>query len=354
MTSLSPTSILRGRTRRGCTTTTSAARTISPPTARSPTPRSRTGRPGGSGCGRTARFLGRAVRYLAGEAGVRQFLDIGSGLPTTANVHEIAQAADPSSRVVYVDNDPMVLVHARALLTSAPEGRTAYIQADLRSPLDILYSPVVRSVLDFSQPVALMLVAVLHFLGRRTSRRRSCQDPARRPAAGFLPGRVARDAGARPGRGRRRAARLPQGGAADAHAGRGRVRVARVLRPGARAARGGARLGMAAGLAARRGRPRPRCRSTAGSPASRDRYPRPASPGTERVCPPIAVIRVMARLSGPASGGSLGAPGHSQRPTWSSGPRGRPRIPRFLLLPAHAVGGHGCGPRADQGLGRPC
>ena len=110
------------------------------------------------------RFLGRAVRYLAGEAGIRQFLDIGSGLPTTANVHEIAQAVDPSCRVVYVDSDPMVLVHARALLTSAPEGRTAYIQADLKSPLDILSSPVVRSVLDFSQPVALMLIAVLHFL----------------------------------------------------------------------------------------------------------------------------------------------------------------------------------------------
>src|ERR1700761_106130 len=93
------------------------------------------------------RFLGRAVRYLAGEAGVRQFLDIGSGLPTTANVHEIAQAVDPSSRVVYVDHDPMVLVHARALLSSAPEGRTAYIQADLREPEAILSSPVVRSVL---------------------------------------------------------------------------------------------------------------------------------------------------------------------------------------------------------------
>ncbi|MDX6422403.1 MAG: hypothetical protein QOG28_7023 [Trebonia sp.] len=110
------------------------------------------------------RFLGRAVRYLAEEAGVRQFLDIGAGLPTTANVHEIAQAADPCSRVVYVDNDPMVLAHARALLASAPEGRTACIQADLRSPLDILSSPVVRSVIDFGQPVALMLIAVLHFL----------------------------------------------------------------------------------------------------------------------------------------------------------------------------------------------
>jgi hypothetical protein len=110
------------------------------------------------------KFLGRTVRYLAGEAGVRQFLDIGSGLPTTANVHEIAQAVNPSGRVVYVDNDPMVLAHARALLSSAPEGRTAYIQADLKSPLDILASPVVRSVLDFDEPIALMLIAVLHFL----------------------------------------------------------------------------------------------------------------------------------------------------------------------------------------------
>jgi hypothetical protein len=110
------------------------------------------------------RFLGRVVRYLAADAGIRQFLDIGSGLPTQANVHEIAQAAAPSCRVVYVDNDSMVLAHARALLASVPEGRTAYIQADLRSPLDILTSPVVREVIDFDKPVALMLVAVLHFL----------------------------------------------------------------------------------------------------------------------------------------------------------------------------------------------
>ncbi len=111
------------------------------------------------------RFLGRTVRYLAGEAGIRQFLDIGSGLPTTANVHEIAQAVDPSCRVAYVDNDPMVMAHARALLSSTPQGRTAYIQADLKSPLDILTSDSVRSVIDFDQPVALMLVAVLHFVG---------------------------------------------------------------------------------------------------------------------------------------------------------------------------------------------
>jgi len=109
-------------------------------------------------------FLGRVVRYLAAEAGIRQFLDIGTGLPTENNVHEAAQEIAPSARVVYVDNDPLVLAHARALLTSKPEGRTAYIQADLRSPAEILDSPVVREVLDFSQPIALMLVAILHFV----------------------------------------------------------------------------------------------------------------------------------------------------------------------------------------------
>ena len=109
-------------------------------------------------------FLGRAVRYLAAEAGIRQFLDIGTGLPTTSNVHEVAQQAVPSARIVYVDNDPLVLSHAQALLTSSGAGRTAYIHADLRSPETILSSPAVRSVLDFSQPVALLLVAVLHFI----------------------------------------------------------------------------------------------------------------------------------------------------------------------------------------------
>jgi hypothetical protein len=109
-------------------------------------------------------FLGRTVRYLAREAGIRQFLDIGTGLPTANNVHEVAQSVAPSARVVYADNDPLVLAHARALLTSSPEGRTAYVHADLRNPEVILSSPVVREVLDFSQPVALMLVAILHFI----------------------------------------------------------------------------------------------------------------------------------------------------------------------------------------------
>jgi hypothetical protein len=109
-------------------------------------------------------FLGRAVRYLAGEAGIRQFLDIGTGLPATNSVHEVAQAVVPECRVLYADNDPLVLVHARALLTSSPEGRTAYVQADLRDPAAILADPVTREVLDFGQPIALMLVAVLHFI----------------------------------------------------------------------------------------------------------------------------------------------------------------------------------------------
>ena len=109
-------------------------------------------------------FLGRAVRFLAGEAGIRQFLDIGTGLPTTENTHEIAQRIMPSARVVYCDNDLLVLAHARALLTSAPEGRTAYIHADFRNPDAILSDPAVRDTLDFGQPVALMLVALLHFI----------------------------------------------------------------------------------------------------------------------------------------------------------------------------------------------
>jgi hypothetical protein len=109
-------------------------------------------------------FLGRAVRYLVAEAGIRQFLDIGTGLPTVNSVHEVAQRIAPSSRVVYVDNDPLVLTHARALLTSASDGRTAYIPADLRNPAGILANPVVREVLDFTKPAALMLVAILHFI----------------------------------------------------------------------------------------------------------------------------------------------------------------------------------------------
>jgi hypothetical protein len=109
-------------------------------------------------------FLGRAVRYLADEVGIRQFLDIGTGLPSANNVHDVAQGVAPESRVVYADNDPIVLAHAQALLTSTPEGRTAYIHADLREPEKILTNPSARRLLDFDRPIALMLVAILHFL----------------------------------------------------------------------------------------------------------------------------------------------------------------------------------------------
>jgi hypothetical protein len=110
------------------------------------------------------KFLTRAVRFLAAEAGIRQFLDIGSGLPAANNVHEVAQRADPSCRVIYVDNDPSVLPHARALLSSAPEGRAGYFTGDLRDPEAVLSHKVTRAVLDFSEPVALMLVSVIPFL----------------------------------------------------------------------------------------------------------------------------------------------------------------------------------------------
>ncbi len=108
------------------------------------------------------KFLGRAVRYLAGEVGVRQFLDIGTGLPTANNTHEVAQAVAPESHIVYVDNDPIVLVHARALLTSTPEGLTDYIQADLRDP-DLILREAART-LEFTRPVALMLLGIVNFI----------------------------------------------------------------------------------------------------------------------------------------------------------------------------------------------
>ena len=108
-------------------------------------------------------FLGHAVRYLAKETGIRQFLDIGTGIPAAGNTHEVAQAVAPESRVVYVDNDPIVLAHARALMTSDPAGVTAFIQADLREPDKILADPALHRALDLGEPVALMLVAILHF-----------------------------------------------------------------------------------------------------------------------------------------------------------------------------------------------
>ena len=148
------------RTRPGSGTTGWAARTTTPWTGRSGTGSARCipdivdcwpARPGG--------FLARAVRYLAGEAGIRQFLDVGTGLPTVNNTHEVAQSIAPESRIVYVDNDPLVLAHARALLTSSPQGATDYIDADLRDPETILREAA--RTLDFTEPVAIMLIAIL-------------------------------------------------------------------------------------------------------------------------------------------------------------------------------------------------
>src|SRR5256884_1247584 len=107
-------------------------------------------------------FLARSVRFLATDCDVRQFLDIGTGIPTGNNTHEVAQAAAPSSHIVYVDNDPIVLAHARALLTSTPEGATAYLEADLREPDTIVAAA--RQTLDFGQPIALMLLGILHLI----------------------------------------------------------------------------------------------------------------------------------------------------------------------------------------------
>ncbi|MGW3655398.1 SAM-dependent methyltransferase [Streptomyces sp. NPDC005151] len=104
-------------------------------------------------------FLGRVVRHLAGEQGIRQFLDIGTGLPTADNTHEVAQRVAPDARIVYVDNDPLVLAHARALLTSTPEGETAYLDANLYEPEAVLKAAA--KTLDFSQPVALMILNTL-------------------------------------------------------------------------------------------------------------------------------------------------------------------------------------------------
>jgi hypothetical protein len=108
-------------------------------------------------------FMHRSVRHLA-QLGMRQFLDVGTGIPTSPNLHEIAQATAPDARVVYTDNDPIVLTHAHALLHSSPEGRTAYSQCDARDPEGLLDSPEVRETLDLGRPVALSLIALLHFI----------------------------------------------------------------------------------------------------------------------------------------------------------------------------------------------
>src|ERR1700729_2965853 len=107
-------------------------------------------------------FLARAVRFLAAEAGIRQFLDIGTGIPTANNTHQVAQRVAAESRIVYVDNDPIVLSHAQALLKSAPQGRCAYVDADARDPDKIL--DAAAAILDLTKPVGVMMLSVLHFI----------------------------------------------------------------------------------------------------------------------------------------------------------------------------------------------
>lgn len=127
-------------------------------------------------------FMARVVRYLAARRSIRQFLDIGTGLPAPGSTHEVAQAIAPQARVVYVDNDPQVLSHARALLSSAPEGACAYLDADVRAPGDIL--DLAAQTLDFTRPAAVLLLTILHFISE-------ADDPpgiVARLAAGLAPG----------------------------------------------------------------------------------------------------------------------------------------------------------------------
>ncbi|MGW0813770.1 SAM-dependent methyltransferase [Streptomyces viridiviolaceus] len=128
------------------------------------------------------RFLGRAVRHLAGEPGIRQFLDIGTGLPTADNTHQVAQRVAPDARIVYVDNDPIVLAHAGALLTSTPEGRTAYLDADLYDPDAVLEAAA--GTLDFSRPIALIILNTLGHVADHDQAR----DLVRRLMAGLPSG----------------------------------------------------------------------------------------------------------------------------------------------------------------------
>ena len=130
-------------------------------------------------------FLVRAVGFLAGTAGIHQFLDVGTGLPTFDNTHEVAQRLAPESRIVYVDHDPLVLVHARALLTSSPEGFTDYIDADLRNPDQILEEAA--RILDFSQPVALMMLGILgHMVDYDEARSIVTRLVAKLPSGSYL------------------------------------------------------------------------------------------------------------------------------------------------------------------------
>jgi hypothetical protein len=129
-------------------------------------------------------FLHRVARYLAAEEGISQFLDIGTGIPTSPNLHEIAQQVNPAARVVYLDNDPIVLAHAHARLTSAPQGRVAYMHADLRDASAVLTAPELTATLDFGRPAALLILSTLHLLPDAEEAR----DLVRRYVAALAPG----------------------------------------------------------------------------------------------------------------------------------------------------------------------
>ena len=190
-------------------------------------------------------FLGRAVRYLAREGGIRQFLDIGSGIPTEQNVHEVAQAAAPGSRIVYVDNDEVAVAHSRLMLEDNPDATV--IQADLREPDKILADPETQLLIDFTQPVALLLLAVLHFVPDVANPGADPRDPARRGPPRQLPGHLPRLPGRQARHGGQRDRRVQQPGRgepAGAHPRRDRGPVRR-LHPG------GAGAGMDTRMAAR-------------------------------------------------------------------------------------------------------
>jgi len=197
-------------------------------------------------------FLARAVRFLAAEAGIRQFLDLGTWLPTANNTHEVAQSVAPDSRIVYVDNDPLVLVHARALLTSAPQGSCDYLETDLRNTTAVLAGSA--QTLDLSRPVAVLLLAVLHFLADSDDPAGVVAALARRLAPGSF-GDLPPDRRfcARPGG--RRGRGVPSPG--PKLAGRAQPRPGQ--RPVRRPAAGAARSGPHHRMAARYRQPTPSC-----------------------------------------------------------------------------------------------
>ncbi|MEN3611358.1 SAM-dependent methyltransferase [Plantactinospora sp. ZYX-F-223] len=132
-------------------------------------------------------FLRRAVSFLVAEAGIHQFLDLGAGLPTSPNVHEVAQAIAPASRTVYVDNDPMVVTHGHGLTTSTPQGAITHLQGDLRNPEALLADPALHTVLDMSRPIGVLLIAVLHFLDDHDDPRTAVAQLVRAlPAGSYL------------------------------------------------------------------------------------------------------------------------------------------------------------------------